>query len=55
MEPIFLESKIVKETLTPPSAKKIIKKKKTIISEIKKGMKLEEIDKKLEELLGKSE
>lgn len=51
----FLITEIIKETLTPPPAKKIIKKKKTIISGIKEGVKFEEIDKKLEELLGKSE
>jgi len=51
----FLITEIIKETLTPPPAKKIIRKKKTIIPEIKEGVKFEEIDKKLEELLGKSE
>ncbi len=44
----FLITEIIKE----PLSKKIIKKKKTIISGIKEGVKFEEIDKKLEEILG---
>jgi len=51
----FLIREIVKETLAPSSAKKIIKKKKTIIPGIKEEAKFEEIDKKLEELLGQPE
>ena len=51
----FLITEIIKETLTPHPAKKIIKKKKIMIPEMKEEVKFEEIDKKLEELLGKSE
>jgi len=47
----FLITEIIKSS----PAKKIIKKKKAIIPGIKEGVKFEEIDKKLEELLGKSE
>lgn len=46
---------LITEIIETPPVKKIIKKKKTIISGIKEGVKFEEIDKKLEELLGKSE
>ncbi|MCX6731415.1 MAG: 30S ribosomal protein S6 [Candidatus Parcubacteria bacterium] len=50
---------LITEVIKTPPAKKIIKKKKTlpagVISGIKEGIKFEEIDKKLEELLGKSE
>jgi len=46
---------LITEIIKSPPAKKIIKKKKTMISGIKEGVKFEEIDKKLEELLGKTE
>ena len=50
----FLIIETVKETLAPAVSKKIFKKRKTVFPEGKEGeMKFEEIDKKLEELLGK--
>jgi small subunit ribosomal protein S6 len=49
----FLITETAKETLAPAPVKRLIRKKKEIVSEIKKDANLEEIDKKLEELLGK--
>lgn len=50
----FLTKEIIKETMAS-SSKKTIRKKKVVAPEPKEEAKLEEIDKKLEELLSKSE
>lgn len=54
----FLLIETKKETIAPISPKKAIRKKKLFVTpeaKVKGEIKLEEIDKKLEELLGKSE